>query len=128
MSVAVAGPRFRRGDVVLVPAPGPEDPSAGRFGPAVVVQGDLGNEFAPNVIVCLVSTTVPHRDYPMHVRIEAGTAAALEAGLEQTCIVKTESIVTVPRHSVQRRLGSLPAAVLGRVDTCLRLSLGLGAP
>jgi mRNA-degrading endonuclease toxin of MazEF toxin-antitoxin module len=110
---------------VLVPAPHGSDYTGDRLAPGVVVQGDLGNEFAPNVIVCLISATVPERAYPMHVRIEAGSAAAIEGGLERTCIVKTEAIVTVPRHAVQRRLGSLPREALDQVDAGLRLSLGL---
>ncbi|GEM_PF-1431879 len=121
-----AAPRFRRGDVVLVPTPSGSASRSEQLAPGVVVQGDLGNEFAPNVIVCLISSSVPARVYPMHVRLEAGSPEAVEAGVERTCIVKTEAIVTVPRRAVQRRLGTLPKQVLARLDACLRLSLGLG--
>ena len=60
--------RLRRGDIILVdlgPPPGHEQ--AGRR-PAVVVQNDIGNRFAPTTIIVPLSSRPPR--LPTHVAVE----------------------------------------------------------
>jgi mRNA interferase MazF len=111
---------FVRGDVVLVPFPLITDLRQLKPRPAIVVQNDVGNRFSPNVIVVAVSSRVPDKDYPINLRLPAGTA-----GLDRDSVVLGGVILTILKSYVIRKLGSLSAAELRSLDACLRVSLGL---
>lgn len=111
---------IRRGDVVLIPFPYIQDFAKAKRRPALVIQNDVGNQYSSNTIVALISSTVPSKLYPMHVRIPAGYG-----GLEQESIVKTEVILTYPQKSIVRKIGSLPGQIMDRVNAALKLSLDL---
>jgi len=114
-------PRIRRGDVVLVPMPLVTDPASQKVRPAVVVQNDVGNRFSANVIVAVITSQVPDRDYPTNVRLPRGTA-----GLDRDGVVLGGTILTLPKAAILRTLGRLDDAQLAALDACLRVSLGLG--
>jgi len=107
---------YSRGDVVLVPFPFVTDFTKAKPRPAVVIQND---------ILALVSSTVPKKPYPFHYRIPGGSELAAQAGLDRDSIVKTEVIITIPKPSILKRVGSLPAEAMNDVAACLRVSLGL---
>jgi len=125
-SFAVADRPIRRGEVFWVdwsPARGSEQ--AGRR-PALIVQGDAGNQSTtyPNTIVVAISTH--GREIPLHVRLPAATVK----GLRKTSFIKCEQILTISKE----RLSSEPAGrvddrVMADVESALRLSLALkGGP
>jgi mRNA interferase MazF len=107
-----------RGEIWLVdfhPARGSEQ--AGRR-PALVVQNEVGNQYASTTIVAAISTAV--KVYPVTVRIEPQ-----ESGLRRTSIVNCSQILTLDKSRLLRRLGKLEASKVGEVDSALKLSLGL---
>lgn len=116
---------YSRGDVVLVPFPYATDFAKAKSRPALVVQNDIANKYSPNLILALISSRVPRKVYPFHFHIHLGTDAAKKAGLDKDSIVKTEVIITIPKSSVMKRIGFLPAEAMSLVDQCLRISLSL---
>ena len=118
-------PAIRRGDVVLVSLPSVTDPARGKVRPAVVVQNDVGNRYGPNLIVAAVSSQLPTRAYPTNLVLRLGTPDAAGSGLDRDSVVQAEVILTVPKSSVLRHLGSLVPATLQAFDRCLKVSLGL---
>ncbi|MBW1804624.1 MAG: type II toxin-antitoxin system PemK/MazF family toxin [Deltaproteobacteria bacterium] len=116
---------FSRGDVVLVPFPYVTDFAKAKSRPALVVQNDIANKYSPNLILALISSRTPQKVYPFHFHIRRGTEVAKKAGLTGDSIVKTEVIITIPKSSVMKRIGSLPAEAMGLVDQCLRISMNL---
>ena len=116
---------YRRGDVVLVPFPFVPDFAKAKPRPAVVIQNNIANKYSPNLILALISSIVPKRAYPFHYRIASGSKIAAQSGLDHDSIVKTEVIITIPKNSILKRIGSLPAEPMSEVDECLRISLGL---
>jgi mRNA interferase MazF len=118
-------PAVRRGDVVLVSLPFVTDPVRGKVRPAVVVQNDVGNRFSPNLIVAAVSSQLPTRAYPTNLVLRPETPEAAGSGLDRDSVLQAEVILTVPKSSVLRRLGSLVPATLQAFDRCLKVSLGL---
>ena len=108
----------RRGEVWLVnwnPARGSEQ--AGKR-PALVVQNDIGNEYASTTIVAAVSTTV--RLYPMNVRVDPP-----QGGLTKSSMVKTGQLLTVTKDRLEKKLGTVEQKKMEEVDRALRLSLSL---
>jgi mRNA interferase MazF len=82
----------QRGDVWLVnwnPARGSEQ--AGKRPAFLIIQNDVGNEYAFTTIVAALSTTI--RSYPMNVLLEPP-----EGGLSKPSIVKTSQILTVSKE------------------------------
>jgi mRNA interferase MazF len=116
---------IRRGDVVLVPFPYVTDFRKAKTRPALVVQNDVGNRFGSTVIVALISSRVPDTRYPMHYPISHPSPTATAAGLKGTSVVKMETIVTLPKRAILRRLGSLPQDAVREADEALAFSLDL---
>jgi len=116
---------FSRGDVVLVPFPYVTDFAKAKSRPALVIQNDIANKFSPNLILALISSSVPRKVYPFHFHIRRSNELLEMAGLDKESIVKTEVIITIPKSSIMRRIGFLPAEAMNHVDQCLRVSLSL---
>jgi len=117
--------QFKRGDVVLVPFPFVTDFSKAKTRPAVVIQNDMGNLHSPNLILALISTSIPRKDYPFHYRIVVDSKSAKQSGLSQDSIVKAEIIITIPKSCVVKKIGSFPKEEMEKIDQCLRVSLNL---
>ena len=116
---------FRRGDVVLVPFPYVSDYTQSKVRPAVVIQNDIANQFSPNLILALISSTAAGKEYPMHYRVIANSPIGKASGLDRDSIVKTEVIITVPKRMVIRKIGAFPPEAMEAIDQCLRISLAL---
>lgn len=116
---------IRRGDVVLVPFPYVTDFKKAKTRPALVVQNDTGNRFGSTVIVALISFSVPEKRYPMHYPISHPSAVVKAAGLQKTSVVKMETLITLPRRAILKRLGTLPREAIREADSALAFSLDL---
>ena len=87
--------------------------------PALVIQNDVGNEFAATTIVAAITTTL--KAYPVTVMLKRG-----EGGLREPSMVNLAQILTVDQTRLQRRLGRLPDERLEAVDAAIRVSLDVG--
>jgi len=118
-------PEIRRGDVVLVPFPYVTDFKKAKTRPALVIQNDTGNRFSSTVIVALISSSMPEKRYPMHYPIPHPSTVAKAGGLQKASVVKMETIVTLPKRAILRRLGALPREAIREADSALAFSLDL---
>jgi len=116
---------FRRGDVVSISFPYIQDFSRSKVRPAVVIQNDVGNTYGDNLVLASISSQVPEQEFPVHYRVYAGSKIAKEAGLTSDCVVKAETIITVPKERVIEILGHFPPEAMAEIDRCLRVSLAL---
>ncbi len=91
-------------------------PPVGRR-PALVVQNDVGNRWAPTTIVAVLSTA-PRGDYPFLVGL-----AADELGTPTW--VHCESLNTVLVSRLEEKLGALSPQAMRAVDQALKVSLSL---
>jgi len=111
---------IKRGDLFWVdldPAKGSEQ--AGRR-PVVVIQNDIGNEFAPTVIVAPLATKSFSKKYPTNVRLPKSIS-----GLKEDSTVFLSQIRTLDKKRLERRIGHLPAVYLDKVGHAIKISLGL---
>ena len=86
---------------------------------AVVIQNDVGNQFAATTIVAAITSTI--KIYPVTVPLKKG-----EAGLKQPSTVNLAQIMTLDKSRLQRKLGTLPPESVRRVSAAIRVSLDLG--
>jgi mRNA interferase MazF len=112
-----------RGEVYWVDFGDPAGGEPAEVRPGLVVQNDVANRTASTTIVVGISSSLPRKAYPMHVRLPDGT-------LPKPSIVKCEQVATV---AVDQRLIDVmagPLATLGaetmyEVDAALRRVLDL---
>lgn len=108
--------RFRRGDIVLVVAPG----AFGKARPAVVLQADLFNTDPPSVTVCLVTTHLQTGN-PIRIALPANRTT----GLERVSHAQADKVLTLPADRIRTRLGTVPPATILEINAALRVWLDL---
>ena len=111
---------YRRGDVYLAnldPYIGSEQ---GGTRPVVVLQNDVGNRYAPTLIVATVTSRTEKKRYqPTHVLIAHNTA------FEKPSVVQLEQIFTIDKSRVQRFLGRLTQDEMQEIEKGVVSSLDL---
>lgn len=109
---------YRRGDVYLAnldPYIGSEQ---GGTRPVVVLQNDVGNRYAPTLIVATVTSRTEKKRYqPTHVLIAHNTA------FEKPSVVQLEQIFTIDKSRIQRFLGQTTRREMRRIEEALLNSL-----
>lgn len=109
--------RLKRGDVVLVVAPG----SYGKPRPAVVVQTDLANETHPSCVVCPL--TSHWRDAPL---FRLDVEPNHENGLVKASQIMVDKIITLPREKIKETIGRFDEETMTRLTRSLAFWLGIG--
>jgi mRNA interferase MazF len=89
--------------------------------PAVVIQNDVGNQYAATTIVAAITTTI--NPYPVTVFVEKG-----EGGLPRRSMVNLAQLLTLDKSRLQRRLGVLNEERMRMVAEAIRVSLDLRSP
>jgi mRNA interferase MazF len=111
----------RRGEVWLVdfsPARGSERDG---LRPAVVIQNDVGTQYAATTIVAAITTTI--KPYPVTVVVEKG-----EGGLPRRSMVNLAQLLTLDKSRLRRLLGALSEERMRMIEHAIRVSLDLQSP
>lgn len=110
----------RRGEIWLVnfnPGRGSEQKGVR---PALIVQNDVGNQYAATTIVSAITTTL--KQYPVTVLVDPH-----EGGLKEPSMVNLAQVLTIDKSRLMKKLGSLNPERVHQVDEALKISLGLDA-
>ena len=109
-----------RGEVYLVNF----DPTIGseikKTRPALIIQNDIANEHSPITIVAAITSKFDDNLYPTEVEISAG-----EAGLKQDSVVLLNQIRSIDGQRLVKKLGKIDDSTLRKVDSSIKISLGL---
>lgn len=117
---------LRRGDVVLIAFPFIAERHVQRKQrPALVVQADRYNRRRAAVIIAAVTTARAHALLPCKVPVAKDSPEGRAAGLKLDSVVDCQTLATVPRDEVVRRLGGFPPETMRRIDHALEDALGL---
>jgi len=87
--------------------------------PVVVVQNDIGNKYAPNVIVVIVTSAPTDKEYPTDVLLPDGFLPMRNSR------VLTSTVLTIEKIALEKFIVSLPKKVMIKIDSALKVSLGL---
>ena len=87
--------------------------------PVVLLSRDEAYEARALVIVAPASTTV--RGYAVEVKL------GRREGLPRACVVNCDWLVTLPKASLEMRIGALSSDKVDQLDVALRFALGLDA-
>ncbi|MBI4669062.1 MAG: type II toxin-antitoxin system PemK/MazF family toxin [Elusimicrobia bacterium] len=109
---------IRRGEIYLVRLP--NQPSDFKERPALVISLDARNQYANDVLVVPLSTTL--RPAPTHVKIPAG-----EGGLKEDSMAKCEQITTLDKSFLIRGpfAGALDIGYLREIEKAIQRAIGI---
>lgn len=108
----------QRGEIYWVeftPARGAEQ---ARRRPALIVQNDVGNRYAPTIIVAAITSKGIEREYPTDVRLPEGVLPKPSKAL-------CSQLLTITQARLGRRIARLNVQEMARVDQALKHSLAL---
>ena len=109
---------YRRGDLYLAdlsPVTGSEQ---GGVRPVLVIQNNIGNFYAPTLIVAMI-TTKKKALQPTHYLLRNNPA------LSRSSVVLLEQLRTIDKHRIERYLGKIDQTEMQKIDSALLASLGL---
>ena len=87
--------------------------------PALIIQNDIGNKFAPTVIVATIPFIPSLKTYPTDVLLANGIL------LKKNSRVLTSTILTILKENLEDYLTVLPKEIMEKVDLALLVSLDL---
>ena|SRR5882724_11478366 len=112
---------MKRGEVWWASLPSPAGSGPGFRRPVVIVQSNPFNESRiSTVIIAVITSNLALAEAPGNVRIGRS-----ESGLSKPSVVNVSQVLTVDRSYLTGRVRILPAQTMGRVESGLRLVLGL---
>lgn len=110
---------MKRGEIYLANLPNNLGNIQAGIRPVIVIQNDTGNHFSPTTIVCTI-TSVKKKDLPTHVYVFNS------GGLRKHSTILCEQIFTVNKSDLIQYIGTITNKhILNRLDSCVRLSLGI---
>ena len=87
--------------------------------PALIIQNDIGNKFAPTVIVATITSIPIDKTYPTDVSLPNDIPP------KKNSRVSTSSILTIVKENLEDYLTVLPKEIMEKVDLALMASLDL---
>ena len=114
----------QRGDVVLVDYPYAVGGGT-KVRPVLVIQNNRDNQRLLNTIMAQITSVTRRALEPTQLLIEMATTEGQQSGLRQDSVVNCVNLLTLDKGKILRRLGSLPAALMQRVNNCLKAALEL---
>ena len=110
--------KYLRGDIYYADMEPHIGSEQGGTRPVVVLQNDVGNRYAPTLIVATVTSRTEKKRYqPTHVLIAHNTA------FEKPSVVQLEQIFTIDKSRIQRFLGQTTRHEMRRIEEALMNSL-----
>ena len=115
---------LNRGDVAMARFPHAGG-TRGKKRPVVVVQADVYNAKVRHAIVAEVTTNLAAAADPACLLIDVSTPEGQATGLTQNSVVGCLFLATIADSRISAPIGKLSAALLQRLDQCLKAALGL---
>ena len=111
---------IKRGEIYyadLSPVIGSEQ---GGIRPVLVLQNDIGNKYAPTVIVAAITSQISKAKLPTHIELNSATY-----GLPKDSIILCEQLRTLDKRRLGQLVCSLPQNLMIKINYALSLSLGM---
>lgn len=114
---------YRRGDIYLVDLGTNTGSEQGGCRPVLLLQNDVGNHYAPTLIVAPISSRYWKKSkQPTHSLIDG------IANLSSPSVVLAEQLITIDKVRVKKYLGKVPEEQMQDINKAVRISLGLEQP
>jgi mRNA interferase MazF len=114
--------KVERGDVVLTRVPHAAG-GRGKKRPAVVIQADKYNQSERHIIVAEITSNLSRATDAANLLIQVATPEGQVTGLAQDSLVTCLQLATISEDRVSAVIGKLPAAMLVKLEDCLKVTL-----
>ena len=111
---------MRRGDIYyadLRPVIGSEQ---GGIRPVLIIQNDVGNKHSPTVIVAAITSKMNKAKLPTRIELHACLY-----DLDKDSVILLEQLRTLDKKRLKDKICHLDGSAMLRVDSALKISLGL---
>ena len=108
----------KRGEIWLVNFNPGRDSEQKGLRPALIIQNDVGNQYASTTIVAAITRTI--KKYPVTVLITPE-----ESGLKESSMINLAQVLTIDKGRLIKKLGQLGENKMQEVDEAIRISLGI---
>lgn len=112
---------LNRGDIVLIPFPF-TDLTSLKVRPAVIVSPDPQGE---DIIIAFISSVIPGSLTATEFLLASDDPDFSVTGLKKSSVFKMNKLVTISSALVARRLGSVNAPAMEKLNLLLKKALGL---
>ena len=93
----------------------------GGFRPVLMLQNDVGNKYAPTVIVAIITSRNTKAKIPTHYWLDKG-----QGGLVCDSMVELEQIRTLDKKRLKQFMGTVDQKQMKEIDKKIKISLALG--
>jgi mRNA-degrading endonuclease toxin of MazEF toxin-antitoxin module len=114
----------QRGNIALARYPHAAG-GRGKKRPVLIVQADGYCQKLRHVIVAEITGNLSAQSDPANLFIEVGTPEGKATGLAHNSVVTCLHLATMIEDRIGKVIGSLPAALLQKLDGCSRAALGI---
>ena len=112
--------KYLRGDIYFADMEPHSGSEQGGTRPVVVLQNDVGNRYAPTLIVATVTSHTEKKKYqPTHVLIEQNPA------FSRPSVVLLEQIFTIDKERIKSFMGMTSEWEMAQIEKALKCSLAL---
>jgi len=112
---------MKRGEIWWASLPEPTGSGPGFRRPVLVIQSDPFNvSRISTVVVAVVTSNLAVAEAPGNVRV-----AKRDTGLSRSSVINVSQVMTIDRALLARRVRMLPSDVMEKVDSGVRIALGL---
>jgi mRNA interferase MazF len=115
---------IQRGDVVMAWYPFASG-KGGKRRPCLIVQNDADNQKLANTIIAQITSNLHRVGDKSHLLIEVATPEGQQSGLLHDSVVSCNNLATIEQNLIDKVIGSLPAALMLKVNDCLKAALEL---
>jgi len=88
--------------------------------PVLIVQNDIGNKYAPTVIVAAITSQMTKAKIPTHIDL-----ASENFGLPKDSVVLLEQIRTLDKQRLKEKICELDSVKMQQVNRAILVSLGI---
>jgi mRNA interferase MazF len=113
-----------RGDVILAYVLNFGSPG-GKVRPALIVQSDHNNARLNETIIASITSNTTRVHEATQLLIDVATPDGAASGLLHNSAVRCERLHSIPQADVRRVVGKLSAALMQKIDDCLKAALGV---
>lgn len=110
---------IKRGQIYyadLSPTVGSEQ---GGVRPVLIIQNDIGNKYAPTVIVAIITTRKTKAKLPTHIWLSVAD------GFKTNSMVELEQLRTIDKSRLKKYIGEVQEGEQRLIDEALKISLAI---
>lgn len=110
---------IKRGQIYyadLSPTVGSEQ---GGVRPVLIIQNDIGNKYAPTVIVAIITTRKTKAKLPTHIWLSVAD------GFKANSMVELEQLRTIDKSRLKKYIGEVQEGEQRLIDEALKISLAI---